>query len=108
MQLFYAPINKPLTVINIDSILYHQIGLSETIQLHEVINEYITHTRINPMIKFKPNEDPEQYFMNKLIPFSLFIDGLFLNRGIVKQPPIVDLVAPALFKEESEKRKVPT
>lgn len=101
--LFIHHVN-PLVVVNVDSIIYHQVGLSETIQLHEVLKAYITHIRINPMIKFKTTAEAIQYFMNKLIPFSLFIDRLFKNRGIVKQPPIVDLVAPSLFKDEYEKR----
>jgi hypothetical protein len=98
---------KPLVVVNIDSIIYHQVGLSETIQLHEVIKAYINHIHINPIIKFKTTEEVTQYFMNKLIPFSLFIDRLFSNRGIFKQPPIVDLVGPTLFKEEFERRVMP-
>ena len=40
--------------------------------------------------------------MSKLIPFSLFINRYFDKHGLWKLPPILDVVTPALFKEELE------
>lgn len=94
---------KPIIVVNVDSLIFHQVGLADSIPLHEMIDLYIQHTTINRRLKFKTIEEYKQYRMSKLIPFSLFISRYFDVENIWKPPPIMDLVAPALFKEEFEK-----
>lgn len=94
---------KPFVVVNVDSLIFHQTGLAKSIPLHEMINLYNDHTKINPKLKFKTIEEYKQYRMSKLIPFSLFITKYFDVQGIWKSPPIMDLVAPALFEEEFKK-----
>jgi len=37
--------------------------------------------------------------MNRMIPFSIFINKLFFQKELRQLPPLLDLVAPALFKE---------
>lgn len=93
---------KPIIVINVDSLIFHQVGLVDSILLHEIINLYNDHTRINQRLKFKTIEEYKQYRMSKLIPFSLFISRYFNAKNIWEPPPIMNLVAPALFKEEFE------
>jgi hypothetical protein len=95
---------KPLTVVNIDSLIFHQVGLSENIPLNEVLNAYYEHIWLKPGVKFKTVEEYKTYRMSKLIPFSLFIDKYFNEKGIKKLPPMLEIVRPALFKEELEKR----
>jgi hypothetical protein len=43
--------------------------------------------------------------MSKLIPFSIFIDKYFHKQNLWKMPPLLELVAPALFKEEYEAKE---
>jgi len=99
---------KPISVVNIDSLIYNQIGLANDIPLHEMLklyHEYKIVSQKKPIIKSK--EDYEKYIeeykqmrMSKLIPFSLFIEKYFDKQGLWKLPPILELVAPALFKNE--------
>jgi hypothetical protein len=104
---------KPLTVVNIDSLIYNQVGLSESIPLHEIIRLYHEFKQMDKKKRnFKTQKEYEiflekykQETMTKLSPFSIFIDKYFHKQGIWKVPPILDLVAPALFKEEFEKQK---
>lgn len=96
---------KPLVLINIDSLVFHQLGLTNEIPLHEVIKLYYEHTKINSILKFNSFDEYKDYRLSKLISFSLFIDKLFLKKDISKLPPVLDLVLPTLFKEELEKSK---
>jgi hypothetical protein len=101
---------KPISVVNIDSLIYNQIGLVKDIPLHEMLKLYHDYKIVaqkKPVIKSR--EDYEKYIeeykqirMSKLIPFSLFIDKYFDKKGYWKLPPILELVAPALFKEEMD------
>lgn len=91
---------KPIVVVNIDSLIFHQVGLAENISLHEMLKLYDEYTNLSRMPKSKLASDR----MEKLIPFSLFITKYFDLKQIWKVPPILDLVAPALFKDELEKK----
>ena len=94
---------KPLTVINIDSLIYHQGGLTEDITLNEVIDAYHSHILLKPGMKFKTETDYRAFLMSKFIPFSQFINKYFNSKGINKMPAILDMVSPALFGEKTEK-----
>lgn len=96
---------KPLVVVNIDSLIFHQVGLKESIPLHEVLKIYEEQIKIIPMLKFNTLEECKQYRLSKLIPFSVFINNYFHKHGIKKLPPILNLVTPALFRDEMEKRE---
>jgi hypothetical protein len=101
---------KPLTVVNIDSIIYNQVGLSESIPLHELMKLYHEYKLVDKKKReFKTQREYEVFIekykqerISKLIPFSLFIDKYLHKQGLWKLPPILDLVAPALFKKEFE------
>lgn len=104
---------KPLSVVNIDSLIYYQVGFANGIPLHEMLNLYHENKKIERQKKrnFKSQEEYDMYLeelkqmrMSKLIPFSVFIDKYFHKHGLWKLPPLLDLVAPALFKEELEEK----
>jgi len=105
---------KPLSVVNIDSLIYNQVGLANDIPLHEILNLYLENKKVKKQKKrnFKSQEEYDRYLkeykqmrMSKLIPFSLFIDKYFKKHGLWKLPPLLELVAPALFKEEYEEKE---
>lgn len=99
---------KPIVVVNIDSLIFHQSGLAEKIPLHEMLKHYHEYTHITTKLKFRTEEEFEQYKrarMSKMIPFSLFITKYFDKHDLWKVPPIMDVVATALFKEEIEKNR---
>ncbi len=96
-------------MVNIDCLIYNQIGLAKDISLHEMLKLYHEYKRqpIRRKQKFRTKEEYDNYLeeykrsaMSKLIPFSLFIERYFHKHDLWKLPPILDLVAPALFKQE--------
>jgi len=106
---------RPLSLVNIDSLIYNQVGLSHDIPLHEMLNHYHENKIVVKEKKrnFKSQEEYESYLeeykqmrMSKLIPFSMFIDKYFHKNGLHKLPPLLELVAPSLFKEEYQDKKV--
>ncbi len=76
----------------------------ESMGLHKVLEEYIKYVEIDMKKKFKDDEEKKQYLLDKLLPFSIFIDRYFTKKGYSKWPPILDMIAPALFNEEYKKR----
>jgi hypothetical protein len=105
---------KPLSVVNIDSLIYNQVGLANNIPLHEVLNLYHQNKIVEKAKKknFKSKEEYDNFLeeykqmrMSKLIPFSIFIDRYFHKHGFWKLPPLLEIVAPALFKEEEINKK---
>lgn len=105
---------KPLSVVNIDSLIYNQVGLSKNIPLHEIFNLYHENKKVEKQKKriFKSQAEYDNYFeeykqmrISKLVPFSMYIDKYFNRQGLRKLPPLLEMVAPALFKEEYNERK---
>lgn len=105
---------KPLSVINIDSLIYNQVGLANDIALHEILNIYHDNKKKVKHKKriFKSQEEFDRYSeeykqmrMSKLVPFSMFINKYFHKQKLWKRPPLIDLVASELFKEEYNERK---
>jgi hypothetical protein len=101
-------------VVNIDSLIYNQVGLTNGISLNEILNLYQENKKVEKQKKnnFKSQKEYERYLeeykqmrMSKLIPFSIFIDRFFHKQGLWKLPPLLELVAPALFKEEYQDKK---
>lgn len=96
---------KPLSVVNIDSIIYYQVGLAKNIPLHKILNLYHENKLIRtPSKKFKSAQEFQKVIMSKLIPFAIFISQYFNARGLWKRPPILNLMASSLFTEEVENR----
>ncbi len=105
---------RPLSVVNIDSLIYNQVGLSNGIPLHEMLNLYHKNKKVEKQKRrnFKSQaeydqnlEEYKQIRMQKLIPFSMFIDKYSRKQGLWKPPPLLKLVAPALFKDEYEAKE---
>ena len=103
---------KPLSVVNIDSLIYNQVGLASNIPLHDILNLYHENKKIKKpkKIQFKTEEERDrtieeykQMRMSKLIPFSLFIEEYFRKKGLCEPPPLLDFVSPALFEKENKK-----
>jgi hypothetical protein len=94
---------KPLTIINIDTLVYHQVALSKNVSLYEVLDEYHEYIKLKPGLKFKTLDEFKVYRMEKMIPFSLFTTKYFGKMGIKNLPPIMDIVTPSLFREELAK-----
>jgi len=104
---------KPLSVVNIDSLIYNQVGLANGTPLNEMLNHYHENKKIEKQKNFKTQDEYDRYFeeykqmrMSKLIPFALFIDKYFHKQNLGKLPPLLELVAHALFKEEYEGHEV--
>lgn len=105
---------KPLSVVNIDSLIFNQHGLSNNISLHDMLSIYQENKLIKKekQRKFKSQEEYDKYLdeygqirISKLIPFSLFIEKYFHKNGFWKLPPLLETIAPSLFKEEYDKQK---
>lgn len=90
---------KPLTVININTLIYYQVGLVQDIPLHKIIDEYIVHNEFKLRSAFQSLEEYKQQHLEKLMPFSVFLDRHFFKLGIHKPPPIMDIVGEAIFNE---------
>jgi len=100
---------KPLSVVNIDSLIYNQVGLANNISLHEILNRYHENKKVEKkkQINFKTQQEYDRYLeeykqmrMSKLIPFSFFIEKYFKEKGLSRLPPLLKMVAPAIFKED--------
>ncbi len=105
---------KPLSVVNIDSLIYNQVGLCTSIPLHEMLNLYLQNKKLVKEKKrnFKSQKEYDMYLeeykqmrMYKLIPFSIFIDKYFYKKGLWKLPPLLETVGLALFKDEYEAKE---
>ncbi|MGN8059715.1 hypothetical protein ACTJKN_25790 [Pedobacter sp. 22163] len=99
-QGFYVKKVQPLVIISIDSLIYHQIGLAKDIQLNEVLKRYIQHTKREKNLKFRSEEEVKSYTLSKQIAFSTFINEFFQAKGLQEVPPVLEKVAPILFKEK--------
>jgi hypothetical protein len=89
---------KPLVVVNIDSLIYHQVALQK-ISLHEIIKKYVEHVRIPRGIKMPENE-VKDYLLNKTIPFSGFLTNYLYDRKLKEYPPLLKELGFELFKNE--------
>jgi len=93
---------KPLTLINIDSLIYNQAGLKDNIHLNVVIEQYHKEIKIDTKLKFSTKSEVQAYLMSKQVPFSYFINNYFSENGIKKVPSLLNIVAPALFVNDNE------
>lgn len=91
---------KPLVVVNIDALIYHQVALRDTFSLHDVLDKYYKFTYIRMEIKFLSQAEVESYLMSKLTPFAYFLDNFFSNLGLKTMPPMLKELGLTLFKNE--------
>lgn len=100
---------KPISIVNIDTLIYFEIGLSKRVPLHSMLSKYHEFKKMpKRKKKFKSKEKFDQYIemykqqrISKLLPFSLYIERYFGQHNLHKLPPILEVVAPALFKEDT-------
>lgn len=97
---FYTRRIKPLIVVNIDSLIFHQVGLQRSFSLQYILKMYADHIRIHKGKTFTSLKEKEIYYLSRFIPFSGFIDKFFHKVGLVELPPILEILGPALFKED--------
>ncbi len=100
---FYIEHVKPLVIINIDSLIYHQVGLQESIPLNRVLEKYTKHIHKVNHLAFRSEEDMKAYVLSKQVAFSTFINEYFHDEDLKKMPPILEIVAPMLFKSDDLK-----
>lgn len=91
---------KPLTVINIDTLIFHQMGLLELIPLNELIDEYHKHIDLRKKKQFKTFKEAQSFVMSKHISFATFTDNYFGSKKFSKIPPVIEIVQPLLFEDE--------
>lgn len=104
---------KPLSVVNIDSLIYNQEALSNSITLHQMLKLYHENKKMEKKKKnFKSEEvfkiyieEYKQRAMAKLLPFDSFLNDYINKNGMRKPPPLIKIVAESLFKEDYESRK---
>ena len=97
---FYTLHVKPLVIVNIDSLIYHQVGLQQSVTLNKVLKKYTEHIRKDNFLKFRSEEDMKAYILSRQVAFSTFINEYFSDLGLRKAPPILEMVAPVLFPGE--------
>ncbi len=95
---------KPLIVVNIDCIIYHQVALSKNVPLNEVLKLYAAHIHMSHTLKFNNQSEVENYLMSKMTPFSIFMENYFSNKGLKEMPPMLHELGLSLFKNESNKQ----
>jgi len=79
---------RPITVVNIDSLIYNQVGLANSIQLHDLLELYHDYKKPDKKkSKFESQAEYEAFLeaykqeaMSKLVPFSIFIDKYFYKK----------------------------
>lgn len=98
---------KPLSIVNVDSLIYNQVGLTENIQLHEVLKLYQENKTKTPKSNKKMKKDRiQEMALEKFLPFSIFIDNYFKKYKLWKLPPILNKVPEALFKDQADSTQV--
>lgn len=91
---------KPLTVINIDTLIFHQMRLLELIPLNKLIDEYHKHIDLRKKEQFKTFKEAQSFVMSKHISFATFTDNYFGSKKFSKIPPVIEIVQPLLFEDE--------
>ena len=95
---------KPLTIISIDTLIFHQKGLIDGVSLTDLINMYIKKNSSKQKNNFKVLEKIENFEMSKYLPFSKFIEDYFDNNKLNKMPPIInDALSIWFFRISCEK-----
>jgi len=97
---FYINKIKPLVIINVDSLIYHQVPLGKSISIHELLDIYYKESIINRNIRFKTDAEAHGYFISKLVPFSVFLDRYVKKHNLREMPPIVNDIGRIIFNDE--------
>jgi hypothetical protein len=90
----------PLSIVNIDTLIYNQVGLSKSVPLHKMLDLYHIQ-RTLPRKKAKSLEIYEKLFFSRLVPFSNFVEAYFRRHNLFELPPDLNTVASSLFESEN-------
>lgn len=97
---------KPLIIVNIDSLIYHQVALRDNIRLHQLINDYIDETTIGRNLKFNSEAEMHGYMLDRSQPFSVFITNYFAKRNLKKLPPMLEELGLQMFDKKRWNRMI--
>lgn len=92
---------KPLVLINIDSLIYHQVALLNNFKLHEIIQKYFEHIHIAHGLRFPSQEEAEKYILGRTIPFAIFLDNFLAQKKLKNVPPMLEEMGYSIFKSDS-------
>ncbi len=97
---------KPLTIINIDTLIFHQESLYNNIQLNEVLDKYFHHKIAKSRKPFRSFKEQQVFITTKWLAFSTFIDTYFRENGLYKSPSQIKELLPTLVTDDSLKISV--
>ena len=90
---------RPCTIINIDSLLLYRKFLSGNNPLHALLEEYQKVTKVYSGKVHTSREDVQREVVDKLIPFSVYLQRRLGSLTYEQLPPVLDLVKAELFKK---------
>lgn len=94
---FYIHHVKPLTVINIDSLIYHQAALVEDFSLNIIIDSYHDFIQSVKLDSSFFSYHNQSLMMSKNMPFGYFIEDFFRKKKIWKIPHLFESIKELLF-----------
>lgn len=78
---------RPITIINIDTMIFFKEVLLKNISLHELIDNYFLFINQKPPKSFRSEEELQDYYTRKSISFASFTD-IYLRENNIYQPPV--------------------
>ncbi len=89
---------KPITIINIDSLIFHQdLFRQRTIKLEKILDNYHKFVTFDRKKKYQNEDHKNQFVKRTLIPFSIFLSNYLLDQKIVKIPTMINEKGFSLF-----------
>lgn len=94
---------RPVTIINIDSLIYHEMLFRERrIRLDTIIDAYHKSTRFDPKQKFRTIEEKVTNTKNKLVPFSAFLDDHIAKNGLPRYMSLLSGLGKRLYEQDEK------
>lgn len=91
---------KPITVINIDTLIYMQDPIrSNQIRLEKVIDEYHKHCKVNPKRKYRDQDHLRKTHLDAISPFSVFAVNYAFDKKINLVPKMIKEKGLTLFEK---------
>ena len=85
---------RPVTLVNIDSLLFHQLPLTNALPLHEAIDLYYKF-RLTASADIKRARNSISSAMDEHTSFATFLDRLIEQRFLTEPPPIKEAIVGA-------------
>ena len=77
---------KPITIINIDTLIFNRESLKQGVSLHKLIDHYTSFIKKREPKTFRNQEENEDFLISKTVSFANFVD-MYLRDNKIKQPP---------------------